>query len=889
MPFSVAVREFASRLYHTVRGRTAASRVREEMEFHVDALAARYRAQGLSEDDARRAARVAFGSSARFRDDAHDELRGRLGAELSQDFRYALRGMRHRPLLTATIVVTLALGIGANTAVFSVVNAALLRPLPYPAADRIVKVDQYLRGTPFGASAPDYVDWTAQTHSFAAMAAVNYGTSVLTGYGDPRPLNTTMVTHGFFDVMGVQPAVGRPFSIAEEAYGQGDAVIISNDLWRTSFGSRPDILRQSLRLDGISYRVVGVMSPGFAFPAGGDLWLPLAFSSTQLATQRGAHYLDVVARLKSGVTPTSATVEVERVARQLETEYPRTNTGYSQVVATPLRDALVGPSLERALVVLLGAVALVALIACANVANLLLARGANREREMAVRTALGARARDLIGMTLIESLVLSVLGGGVGVLVAMAAARTLNALRPASVQQLGQAHVDLTVLGFTFALSLVTGLLFGLAPAIQASRIIDAQGTLRSAGRAGTVSRAGWRARSTLIGAELALAVVLLSGAGLLIRSFSRLQNISAGFDPSGSLTFDLALPDARYPTPERVAGFYEHLLRQLQALPEVGSAAGISGLPLDGYSYSISVYGLDGLLEPNPGGPSTQIRVVTPGLMHTFGIPLLKGRDFTDADRVGHPNVALVNEAAAKLLWKGADPVGRTVTLGTSFGLGLGRAGGEVVGVVGDVHDNTLGTAPRPTVYVAHAQFPVSEMEIVARTKNGQSPLRLASPARAELTRLDPDLAMFYVRSMDRVTASSIAEPRFSTLLLGVFAAVALLLAIVGIHGVVAYTVSQRTREIGIRVALGATGRAVVGESLLRVAVPVGLGLGAGIVGALALTRTMSSLLYEVTPSDPLTFGIVGLGLAAIAAVAAWIPARRAARVDPMEALRAE
>jgi len=808
---------------------------------------------------------------------------------LLQDVRYALRQLRHHPGFTAAVVLTLALGIGANDSIFTVVDAALLRPLPYPHAERVVRAFEVIDHDRWSASPSDFVDLRAQNRTLSGLAAIDAYPRTLTGSGlEPLPLPAARVSGGFFDVMGVAPAQGRPFAASETQYGQSQAVILADDLWRTRFGSREDLLGQSILLDGKSYLVVGVMPPGFSYPPGTEMWTPLAFSDSDLATQRGAHYLDLVGRLKPGVGISQAAADLQNIATRLAREYPVTNKDQGATVIA-LREALVGKNVRTALVVLLGAVGLVVLIACANVANLLLARAAGRSRELAVRTALGARRPDLVRQALTEALVLATLGGAVGVLLSTWITGAIGTLRPAALRSIGALHLDGTVLAFTAGIVIGTGLLFGLAPALQASRAADLHGTLQSGGRSQMTTREGWRLRSGLIAVELALAVVLLTGAGLLLKSFARLERVDPGFNPAGVLTFQLSLPDPRYPKPEQAALFYNQLLTQLQGLPGVERASAISGLPLDDYGFSISVHLLDGRpVEPRSMmGP--QVRLVTPGLFRTLGIRLVRGRDFMGSDRAGAPLAVVVNETAARLLWPGTDPIGHTVELGTRFGLGGARAGGQVVGVVGDVRDAALGADPRPTVYLAHAQFPVSDLAVALRVAGSLDPLSLTTAVRAEVRRLDPDLPLSQVRSLDHIAAASVSQPRFAMLLLGSFAAVALALAAVGMYGVMAFVVGQRRHDIGIRMALGASGLTVVTEVVGRAAVPVAVGLGIGLAGAFALSHTLSRLLYEITPGDPLTYVGVGSLLATVALVAACVPALRASRIDPVIALRTE
>ena len=870
--------------------------VERELAFHLESRVLDLVSSGMSEAEARERARREFGdlddarrymvrvdnaieANQRRRDHVH---------ELVQDIKYALRRMRAAPVFTFTAIATLGLGIGANTAVFSVVDAALLRPLPYPNADRVVEAFALSPRGPFVASPPDFADWRSQTRSFDEMAAVNTYQRTLTGLGEPQSIAGATVTHGFFRVFGVAPVIGRTFSDDEERYGNTRFAVISSGMWQQTFGGRSDILSQTIQLDGNTYRIVGVMPSGFAYPGRTQVWSPLAFSPEDMSTQRGAHYLEVVALLKSGVPTATADNDIHTVANRLANAYPNTNKGYAATV-TPLRDYLVGSTSKRALLVLLGAVALVALIACANVANLVLARGTSRGREMAVRLALGASPRDLAYMALTESVLLALLGGVAGFLLAKGLAGALDALRPDALRQVGALEIRASAGVFTFVVSMLLGLLFGIGPGVQAARRPSLQQALAAGGRAGIGVRDSGRLRSTLMAAEIALAVILLSGAGLLIKSFTRLQSVRPGFDPSHLLVYTVSLPDARYAKPEQAEIAIEDLVRRTKALPGVTSAAAISVLPLGRGSFSISTHSLDGLEIPPADQPSTQIRIVTPDFFGTLGIRMKEGRSFELADRMGSEHVVVVNESAARLLWKGVDPVAHSVVIGTRFGLGGERAGGRVVGVVDDIRDAALGTPARPTIYLPHAQVPIGDMTLVIRGAASSSPLALVDGARRALKEVDPLLPMVETETMDDVAAESVAQPRFATLLMAIFAAMAMVLAVIGVFGVVGYVVGQRTRDIGIRMALGASQQRVVSETLVRASVPLVAGLVAGIAGTLAVVRLLTSMLHDVAPYDPMVLGGVAIGLAIVALAAAYLPARRASVVDPLLALRSD
>jgi len=791
-------------------------------------------------------------------------------------------------VFTVTAIATLALGIGANTAVFSVVDAALLRPLPYPNADRVIEAFELSPHGLFVASPPDFADWRTQTHSFDEMAAVNTFGRTLTGIGEPQAIPGASVTHGFFRVFGVAPTLGRIFSDDEEKVGNTRFVVISNGMWLERFGGRRDVLGKTMQLDGTTFTIVGVMPPGFTYPGRTQLWTPMAFTPDEMATQRGAHYLEVVALLKTGATLESAERDMHAVGTRLAQLYPNTNKNYVATVRA-LRDYLVGSTSKRALFVLLVAVGLVALIACANVANLVLARGTSRGREMAVRIALGASPRDLAYMALTESVMLALFGGAAGFLLAKGLAGALDALRPESLRQVGALEIRATAGLFTFGVSMLLGLLFGIGPGVQAARRQSLQQALASGGRAGSAARQTGRLRSTLVAAEIALAVVLLSGAGLLIKSFVRLESVDPGFDPNHLLVYAVSLPDARYTPPERARIAIDEIVRRTSELPQVAGVGAISIVPLGDDDFSISTNSLDGVAIPPADQPSNQIRVVTPGALPALGIRMKAGRGFEATDRAGGARVVLVNESAARLLWKGVDPIGHRIEIGTRFGLGGERANGTVVGVVSDIHDEALGTPPRPIVYFPHAQVPIGDMMFVVRAAGNTDPISLVKGARRALSEVDPLLPMVRTRTMDDVAAASVSQPRFATLLMTIFAALAAVLAVIGVFGVVGYVVGQRTRDIGIRMALGASQQRVVSETVARASAPVLAGLVVGVLVTLAVVRLMASMLHDVAPHDPLVLGSVSLGLATVALAAAYLPARRASAVDPLLALRSE
>jgi predicted permease len=807
-----------------------------------------------------------------------------------QDFRFALRRLRHTPSFTIVAVVTLALGIGANTAIFSVVNAALLRPLPYPDAERLVRVYSTRDGHPSSVSPPDFTDWRDQPGVFEHAAALNSNSDfTLTGGESPARIPGAQVTADFFTVLRAAPVLGRGFRASDAVVGQDKVAILGYGLWRQRFGARADVVGQSIELDGSRFVVVGVMPRDFDYPHNAELWTPLAFTTDELTTQRGAHYLDVIARLAPGVSLERADAATRSLAGRIAEQYPRTNKTWSAQVVS-LRDALVG-DVRPALLMLLGAVGLVLLIACVNVANLLLARSMSRARELAIRTALGAGRSVIVRGVLSESILLAVLGGAAGLIVASWATSALTALQPDALRGVGPVSIDGTVLAFTIALAIATGFIFGLLPALQAARLTDVSGRLKEGSRSATGGREWWRARGALVGVEIALAVMLLSGAGLLIRSFVHLVRTDPGFRTEHLLTFSLSLPDAAYPKPEQSDAFFTQLLTEVRALPGVEGASAASGLPLSDFSYQISLHSLNGRVlssDEQDQLPSPQIRIVAPDYFDVLGVRLLRGRPITDMDNALAARAVVVNESAARLYWPGEDPIGREVSIGTRFGFDGDRAGGTVVGVVSDMRDFGPAEAAKPELFLSHSQIPVTYMSVAVRTASPNSEALLES-VRARLASIDPNVPIYQARTMDRLLGESVAQPRFYMLLLGVFALCALLLAAIGIYGVMAYVVGQRTHEIGVRMALGARGEQVLREVVARGMRPAIVGLVAGIAGALALTGALSKLLYGVSTTDPLTFLVVAVVLTVVALLANWIPARRAARVDPAIALRSE
>ncbi|WP_141326046.1 ABC transporter permease [Myxococcus sp. AB025B] len=805
---------------------------------------------------------------------------------LVQEFRLALRRLRGSPGFTLVAVLTLALGIGANSAIFSVVDAVLLRPLPMAESERLVRLYSS-DGSPGDSpsSGPDFVDFREKSRSFSGMTAVRSGEQSLASDGAaPERLRGTTSTADFFDVLGARVALGRGFRPEDEQPGQERVVVLGHSLWKRRFNADPGVLGRSLWLGGERHTVVGVASEGFSFPLETQLWAPFVWDESLTgASARSTHGLRVYARLKPGVTLEAARADVAEVAQALAVAYPESNGGY-RATLVPLREALLG-NVRPALLFLLGAVGLVLLIACANLANLLLARAVSRRGELSVRMALGASRGDILRQLLVESGVLAAMGAGLGVLLAGWLLDVLVGLSPRDIPGLAGVAIDTRVVAFTCVLGLVTALLFGLLPALQASRENPAA-SLREVGAKGG-TRGGGRARHLLIIGETALAVVLLVCGGLLLKGFHRLSDVDPGFRPDGVLSFELDLPESAYGwASTQNQRFYGELLERLRALPGVQAAGAALGVPLDG---RYMVTGMWDAARPEPGpGQSwgVQVGVITPGYAEALGLRLVSGRWLTSADGAGDGQRAvLISEEAARRYWPGESPLGRTVEMGINFG--LGRFGGQVVGVVGDTRNDGLEKASFPQVYVPFSQALYGKMTVVVRTKD--APLSLMSQVREEVRALDADLPLGSVRTLEDLMGEALSRPRFYMLVTTGFALLALLLAAVGLSGVIAHAVSHRTREFGIRMALGARGvelmKLVLGQYLRLTLVGLGVGLGL----ALVVSRLMEGLVYGVAPWDPVTYGAVAVLLVGVALLASYVPARRATRVDPIIALRQE
>jgi putative ABC transport system permease protein len=800
---------------------------------------------------------------------------------LLQDLRHGVRLLVRAPGFATIAIAALAIGIGANTAIFSVVNTLLLQPLPYRDADRLAIVWEHNipRDRKNNVVAPaNFLHWREMNQGFADLAALSWTFNVtLTGSGDPEELQTQLVTAEVFPILGVQPALGRGFT-PDEIRPDSRVVVISDRLWKRRFRGDPGILQQPIVFQGTLYTVIGVMPPGFSFlDKNVDVWQPFGFTA-ETRTPRGRS-IQVVGRLKPGVTFARAQEDMTRVAADLTTKFPDFNTGWTARVV-PLRDQLTG-DVRPALLVLAGAVSFVLLIACANVANLLLARATARQRELAVRAALGAGRARLIRQLLAESLVLSMAGGISGLLLAWWALNFLRAVAAERlpVQRLEMVGIDGWVLAFTLGASLLCGLAFGVLPALTAAGP-SLNDSLKEGGRTGSASR-GNRTRSAFVIVEIALALVLLVGAGLLMRSFKHLLDVDPGFDPSRTVTMRLSLPSARYGGDGQRAQFFTRFFQQVDALPGVEASGSISWLPLAGAGAATSMMIVGQPKPPTGHEPVTDVRVISHEYLKAMGVPLLKGRLFNEQDAADSTGRVVINDTMARRYWPGEDPIGKHIRIHWD------DVEDEVVGVVGDVKHAGLDGAVRAMTYWPYPRNPYGTMTIAVRTA-GEA-LGVVNAIAGIVRRMDPDLVVANVRTMEGVVADSVAERRLTMLLLTIFAGAALLLAAVGIYGVIAYSVTQRTQEIGIRMALGAQRgdvlRMIVGQAMALTTA----GILIGGVSAFVLTRLMTGLLFNVKPGDPLTFVAVAVVLGLVAAFASYVPGRRATRVDPVIALRAE
>jgi putative ABC transport system permease protein len=855
----------------------------EEIQAYLDMVTEENIRQGFTPQEARRNALVEVGGVEQVQERVREIRMGQFIETTWRDIRFGVRALVHSPIFTVVTVLSLALGIGANTAIFSVVNGLLLRPLPYPESEQIVDVwhtppQQSFPGLDrFSVSPANYLDWKAQSNAFEQMAIYTYTGLSLSTSNDPLPLIGAAVSSDFFSVLRTNAMQGRTFTPDEEQPGRDQVVVISHGLWQRAFGANPNIVGQTLTLNSRSFTVVGIMPAGFQLPREADLWVPLAWDDKERQT-RSIHDYIVIARLKQNVSLPQAQAEMSTISTRLEQQYPEENSGWGAVVI-PLREDLVG-DIRTALLVLFSAVGFVLLIACANVANLMLARGANRQKEIAVRIALGAGRARLVRQLLTESVLLAVTGGVLGLLLAVWGSRML--VRLGSLPNSGDIGIDTWALGFTLLVSFAAGIIIGIVPALQFTKSSLSETLKQGSGRTGG-SPMKQHTRKALVVSEVALSLVLLIGAGLMIRSFWKLQNVDPGFDTSNALTMSVALTPIRYSEPHQQLAFLDRAMEQIRAVPGVVSVGTTTTIPLAGGG-STQPFSIEG----RPTGtiaeqPMAQTRYISPDYFKAIGIPLRQGRFFSDQDRDNSVPVIIISEAMARRFWPGENPIGKRLT--PSFHSKEGAR--EIVGVVGDVKARGLDSDASTMMYLPYKQAPRPFMSFVVRTSS--NPESLVQPVSRAIYSIDKEQALTDVQTMDQVLMQSLSDRRFNMTLLLTFAGVALVLAAVGVYGVMNYTVTLRRRELGIRMALGAKASDVLRLVLRQGLTLTLIGVGAGLISAYALTRLMASLLYGVTATDYLTFASVSAVLIVVGLVASFVPARRATKVDPTIALRTE
>ena len=860
------------------RGQVEAE-LNEELRYHLERQIEVNTAAGMSVEEARYAALRAMHGLDQRKEECRDMRRVRLIEDLWQDFRFGLRSSLKRPGFTAIALLALALGIGANTAIFSLVNAVILQPLPYRDPDRLISVYGTRNRSTQGSVGPtDFLDYRSQNKTFEQFAASSSMMLPmnLTGSGEPERLNASIITGNYFDTFGVRPALGRGFSLENEKTGQDHVTVLSHAFWQTRFGGDPNIVNKTINLDGKAYEVLGVMPAEVVLPQDAQLWVPLNFDADPEMKMRNARFLRGIGRLKEGVTLDQAQTDTDLIAAQLEQQYPDSNTGWS-LRLIPLREILVGGS-RTMLFILFGAVGFVLLIACANVANLLLVRAAARQKEIAMRTALGASRLRIIRQMITESLLLAIFGGALGALLAVAGVKLLVSLGEDNIPRTANVKIDATVLAFTLLISLATGLLFGLAPAIRTMKenLVDA---LKDGIRGGSEATVKNRTRSLLVVFESAIAVMLLIAAGLLIRSLVALQNVDPGFDPNNVLTLRVDLPRQKYNTPEKASNFFEQLETRVAGLPGVEAVGLITDLPLSGEARDMP-YRVE-------GRPATSdiafvdFRRVNKNYFSAMRIPLRRGRNFTEQEVRQSDKAIVVSQAFVDSVFPNEEALGKRLIIWS----GIRNEPYEIIGIVGDTRYQSLQGEPSATMYV-----PTRELlfvNLVIRTQG--DPLSLVGGVRKEVNALDPDQPIAAVRPMTEWVAMSAAGARYRTTLLGLFALLAMILAATGIYGVMSYSVAQRTQEIGVRMALGARPLDVLKLVVRQGMMLVLIGVIVGLAGALALTRVMSSLLFGVTERDPITFVAVAALLIVVAFISCFVPAHRATRIDPLIALRCE
>jgi predicted permease len=859
----------------------------DEVALHVELETEKNIRAGMDPAAAKRRAMIDFGGVERYKEQTREARDTRPLEDVLMDLRYGLRQLMGHPSFTTVALLSLALGIGANTAIFSVVRSVLLEPLPFSHPDRVVVIEEHAAGERNPTFSPrDFLDVDEQATTFAVVAGYRSGPMAFSGTGVPERLQTVSVTPDFFDAFGVGPLLGRFFESTPDEDIAGRMVVLAHGTWENRFGGDRAILGTTLSLNGSPHTVVGIAPPEFGFPDDAEMWVrsyrdgvpePPVDIGEDLASIRSLGYFSAIGRLAPDVSQEQAAGELDLLAGRIA-EFKEPGSDY-RLSLVPLLESLVG-DVRPALVVLLVAVGLVLLIACANVANLLLARAATRRQELAIRAALGARGRRLFRQLLVESLLLSVVAGALGLLMARWGFGGLLSLLPAEIPRLEGVALDPMVLFFTFGLALLTGLVFGLMPALDASRT-DLAGTIKAGGRGTVGGGRAKRTREALVVAEVALAVVLLSGAGLLLKSLVRLQDEEVGFQPEGVLVLRMSLPDTRYPDEPAMAGFVREMLAEVERVPGVEAAGVALGAPFAGGAATMA-YEVGGILPAEGEEFASEYQVITPDYFRVMGIPILEGRGLEAADGEGEggPLVVVVNESFARRHWGQESPLGKQITFYDDTPL-------EIVGVSRNVRHFSFERAPRPEVYVPYLKDPWPFLSLVVKTQGDTR--ALADPVRRAVLAVDPEQPVYGVRPMVQVLAESTGQRRFTVELLGLFAVLAMALALVGVYGVMAYAVSLRIQEVGIRVALGAPKGRILWMTLRSGVRLAALGLGSGILGALALTRVMRSLLYGVSPWDPGVFSMAALFLAAAVLVAAYLPARRAAGLDPASVLRSE
>jgi putative ABC transport system permease protein len=866
-----------------------------EIEAHIQLETERLQQQGLNYEEARNAAHRAFGNTTKVQERFYESGRWLGWDHLRQDVRHATRMLRKAPGFTLVAVLTLAIGIGANTAIFSVIEGVLLVPPPYhqPGRLAILWENDLQRGTPHNVVAPpDFLDWQKEATDFAGMAATGDTRDNMTGAGEPEQVAIQLVTANFFSVLGVKPVLGPGITEENGVAGKDNVVVLSYAFWKSGFGGDPGIIGRTIELNGHAQTIVGVAPPDFTwFIAEGsltgerpDMWSPFVFPASFHDRAQVGRFLTVVGRLNEGVTFSEAQAQMSTIASRLAAAYPDFS-GHWGATVVPLREQLTG-SLRPALLILLGAVGLVLLIACANVSSLLLARATGRQHEMAMRMALGASRWRLASQLLTESMLLAALGGALGMILANWGTNALLAASPKNLLGLSAVSIDWRVLEFAAAATFVAGLVFGFLPSYAAAHSAIGE-SLKQSGRGMTGGKRGAQTRSAFVVAQMALALVLLVGSGLLVRSFVTLLAVDPGFQPDHLLTFKVALPGAKYPTDQTRQAFFQQLLRRVRATPGVNSMSMENFPPLTGLGAATAVHILSQPKVPQPEMPVANVRVVGPDYFRVMGIPLVAGRTFSAAENAEARHVVVVNRAFVDDYLHGANPLGQQAVIYMKSDAASEKTPSTIVGVVGNVRQTGLDQPAKATVYWPYPELLYSQMSLIVRTSG--EPLRMVSAIRGELHDLDPNLPLASPATMDQLLANSVSRARFMMELLGVFAAIALGLAAVGIYGVMASGVALRTQEIGVRMALGAQRRHVMRLILAKGTRIALAGVGIGLVASLALTRLMASLLYDVSPTDPLTFAGVAVLLIGVALLACYVPARKAMRVDPMVALRHE